>query len=101
MGDRGVGGKLPRFLDDFLRDEQRTFLEGEFDRLGELLPPFWYLGGVAYPLDADTAAAVKGVMDHFILPWGLVEAYTEVAKRLGIMSEGERPRGMGPVLVKG
>src|SRR5438128_299083 len=32
---------------------------------------------------------------------GLVEAYTEVAKRLGIMSEGERPRGMGPVLVKG
>ena len=32
---------------------------------------------------------------------GLVEAYTEVAKRLGIMSEGERPRGIGPVLVKG
>ena len=32
---------------------------------------------------------------------GLVEAYTEVAKRLGIMSEGERPQGNGPVLVKG
>ena len=32
---------------------------------------------------------------------GLVEAYTEVAKRLGIMSEGEPPRGTGPVLVKG
>src|SRR5918993_2343572 len=32
---------------------------------------------------------------------GLVEAYTEVAKRLGIMSEGERPQGTGPVLVKG
>ena len=31
---------------------------------------------------------------------GLVEAYTEVAKRLGIMSEGERPQGAGPVLVK-
>ena len=31
---------------------------------------------------------------------GLVEAYTEVAKRLGIMSEGERPQGSGPVLVK-
>jgi phosphoribosylaminoimidazole-succinocarboxamide synthase len=30
----------------------------------------------------------------------LVEAYTEVAKRLGIMSEGERPQGLGPVLVK-
>jgi phosphoribosylaminoimidazole-succinocarboxamide synthase len=31
---------------------------------------------------------------------GLVEAYTEVAKRLGIMNEGERPQGPGPVLVK-
>src|SRR6201990_3146137 len=31
---------------------------------------------------------------------GLVEAYTEVAKRLGIMSEGERPQGTGPILVK-
>src|ERR1700732_38897 len=31
---------------------------------------------------------------------GLLEAYTEVAKRLGIMSEGERPQGAGPVLVK-
>jgi phosphoribosylaminoimidazole-succinocarboxamide synthase len=31
---------------------------------------------------------------------GLVEAYTEVAKRLGIMGEGERPQGSGPVLVK-
>src|SRR5438552_1515898 len=32
---------------------------------------------------------------------GLVEAYTEVAKRLGLMSEGERPQGTGPILVKG
>ena len=32
---------------------------------------------------------------------GLVEAYTEVAKRLGIMTENERPAGTGPVLVKG
>ena len=32
---------------------------------------------------------------------GLLEAYTEVAKRLGIMSENERPQGTGPVLVKG
>ena len=31
----------------------------------------------------------------------LLEAYTEVAKRLGIMSENERPAGSGPVLVKG
>src|SRR5438105_1821930 len=32
---------------------------------------------------------------------GLLEAYTEVAKRLGVMSENERPQGTGPVLVKG
>ena len=32
---------------------------------------------------------------------GLLEAYTEVAKRLGIMNENEPPRGTGPVLVKG
>jgi phosphoribosylaminoimidazole-succinocarboxamide synthase len=31
---------------------------------------------------------------------GLVEGYTEVAKRLGIMSEGEPPQGRGPVLVQ-
>jgi phosphoribosylaminoimidazole-succinocarboxamide synthase len=29
-----------------------------------------------------------------------LEAYTEVAKRLGIVSENERPQGSGPVLVK-
>src|SRR3954468_17285465 len=32
---------------------------------------------------------------------GLLEAYTDVAKRLGVMSENERPQGTGPVLVKG
>ena len=31
---------------------------------------------------------------------GLVEAYQEVARRLGIMNENEPPRGTGPVLVK-
>jgi phosphoribosylaminoimidazole-succinocarboxamide synthase len=31
---------------------------------------------------------------------GLIEAYTEVAKRLGIMAEGEPPQGRGPVLVQ-
>src|SRR3954465_7814776 len=32
---------------------------------------------------------------------GLPEAYTEVAKRRGILMENERPAGSGPVLVKG
>src|SRR4029078_257134 len=31
---------------------------------------------------------------------GLLEAYTEGAKRLGILMENERPAGSGPVLVK-
>ena len=31
---------------------------------------------------------------------GLLEAYTEVARRLGILMENERPAGSGPVLVK-
>ena len=31
---------------------------------------------------------------------GLLEAYTEVARRLGIIGENERPAGAGPVLVK-
>jgi phosphoribosylaminoimidazole-succinocarboxamide synthase len=32
---------------------------------------------------------------------GLIEAYTDVARRLGILMENERPVGSGPVLVKG
>ncbi len=31
---------------------------------------------------------------------GLIEAYSEVARRLGIISEGERPVQSGPRLVK-
>ncbi len=31
---------------------------------------------------------------------GLIEAYTEVAKRLGIMSENEKVQGGGPRLVQ-
>ncbi|MEX2035488.1 MAG: phosphoribosylaminoimidazolesuccinocarboxamide synthase, partial [Xanthobacteraceae bacterium] len=31
---------------------------------------------------------------------GLIEAYQEVARRLGILIEQERPKGTGPVLVQ-
>jgi len=31
---------------------------------------------------------------------GLIEAYTEVARRLGIMAENEPVQGTGPILVK-
>jgi phosphoribosylaminoimidazole-succinocarboxamide synthase len=30
---------------------------------------------------------------------GVLEAYQEVAKRLGVLTEAPRPRGAGPVLV--
>ncbi len=31
---------------------------------------------------------------------GLVEAYTEVARRLGILQDNEQPRASGPKLVQ-
>jgi phosphoribosylaminoimidazole-succinocarboxamide synthase len=31
---------------------------------------------------------------------GLMEAYSEVARRLGILQESDRPEPSGPVLVK-
>src|SRR4026209_682494 len=50
----------------------------------------------------DIKSNEKLVKDRFRRDLGgLLEAYTEVAKRLGIMNEGEPPRGTGPVLVKG
>ena len=60
-------------------------------------------GRIREELAAFTEAGIQHVVSA---PWrrdlgGLLEAYTEVAKRLGIMSEGERPQGTGPVLVKG
>jgi phosphoribosylaminoimidazole-succinocarboxamide synthase len=30
---------------------------------------------------------------------GVLEAYQEVARRLGVLTENPRPRGVGPVLV--
>ena len=30
---------------------------------------------------------------------GVLEAYTEVARRLGVLTENPRPKGAGPVLV--
>ena len=50
----------------------------------------------------DIKSSEKLDMDRFRRDLGgLLEAYTEVAKRLGIVSENEPPRGSGPVLVKG
>jgi phosphoribosylaminoimidazole-succinocarboxamide synthase len=31
---------------------------------------------------------------------GLIEAYSEVARRLGILTEGENPKAEGPKLVQ-
>ncbi|MEQ9247075.1 MAG: phosphoribosylaminoimidazolesuccinocarboxamide synthase, partial [Nitratireductor sp.] len=48
----------------------------------------------------DTTTQDKMDKDRFRRDMGgLVEAYQEVARRLGIMNENEPPRGGGPVLV--
>jgi phosphoribosylaminoimidazole-succinocarboxamide synthase len=73
----------------------------EFGRAGRTL----YLGDEISPDTCrlwDRATREKLDKDRFRRDLGgLLEAYTEVAKRLGIMNEGEPPRGTGPVLVKG
>jgi phosphoribosylaminoimidazole-succinocarboxamide synthase len=49
----------------------------------------------------DTTTNEKMDKDRFRRDMGgLVEAYTEVARRLGIMNENDPPRPSGPVLVK-
>jgi phosphoribosylaminoimidazole-succinocarboxamide synthase len=48
----------------------------------------------------DAASGDKLDKDRFRRDMGgVVEAYTEVARRLGVLTENPRPRGSGPVLV--
>ena len=61
-------------------------------------------GGFSYGdyLRCGAIAARAPIMDavrKFAGNGGLVEAYQEVARRLGIMNENEPPRPTGPVLV--
>jgi hypothetical protein len=69
--------KKRRFLEDFLRAEHWEFLEREWDQLGEAIVALWYLSRVPYPLDADTAAAIQGSRDYFVLPYPLLDYYIE------------------------
>ena len=94
------GWANPQEIDDIMALAIRVndFLSGLFLGVGIRLVDFKMECGRLWDIKSNE----KLDKDRFRRDLGgLVEAYTEVAKRLGIMSEGERPQGLGPVLVKG
>jgi hypothetical protein len=64
-------------LYDSLRKQHFDFLERERTLLQPLAAARWHLRLVPYPLDADTATAVTGIIDNTVLPWGVVESSIE------------------------
>ena len=93
------GWANPQEIDDIMALAIRVndFLCGLFLGVGIRLVDFKMECGRLW----DTKSNEKLDKDRFRRDLGgLVEAYTEVARRLGIMSENERPQGTGPVLVK-
>ena len=94
------GWATPQEIDDIMSLAIRVndFLSGLFLGVGIRLIDFKMETGRLWDIKSNE----KLDKDRFRRDLGgLLEAYTEVAKRLGIMSEGERPQGTGPVLVKG
>ncbi len=94
------GWANPQEIDDVMALAIRVndFLSGLFLGIGIRLVDFKLECGRLW----DIKSSEKLDKDRFRRDLGgLLEAYTEVAKRLGIMNEGEPPRGTGPVLVKG
>src|SRR6266581_4302494 len=93
------GWATPQEIDDIMALAIRVndFLSGVFLGVGIRLVDFKMETGRLWENDTSD----KLDKDRFRRDLGgLLEAYTEVAKRLGIMAEGERPQGTGPVLVK-
>jgi phosphoribosylaminoimidazole-succinocarboxamide synthase len=94
------GWATPQEIDDIMALAIRVndFLSGLFLGVGIRLVDFKMECGRLW----DIKSSEKLDKDRFRRDLGgLLEAYTEVAKRLGIMSENERPQGIGPILVKG
>ena len=94
------GWATPQEIDDVMALAIRVndFLSGLFLGVGIRLVDFKMETGRLWDIKSNE----KLDKDRFRRDLGgLLEAYTEVAKRLGIMSEGERPQGTGPILVKG
>ena len=94
------GWATPQEIDDIMSLAIRVndFLSGLFLGVGIRLVDFKMETGRLWDIKSNE----KLDKDRFRRDLGgLLEAYTEVAKRLGIMSEGERPQGAGPILVKG
>ena len=94
------GWATPQEIDDIMALAIRVndFLSGLFLGVGIRLVDFKMECGRLWDIKSNE----KLDKDRFRRDLGgLLEAYTEVAKRLGVMSENERPQGTGPILVKG
>ena len=114
------GWATPQDIDDIMALSIRVndFLSGLFLGVGIQLVDFKIELGRLYENDMmrivvadeispdscrlwDTVTNEKMDKDRFRRDMGgMLEAYSEVARRLGIMNENEPPRGTGPVLVK-
>jgi hypothetical protein len=70
--------RLPRRrLDDYLHKPQRDYLAREFETAQRLGAVRWYFRLAPYPLDRDTAEAIRGIIDHQVLPWDLLQKHVE------------------------
>jgi hypothetical protein len=69
---RTTAGSDARDVYDLLRKTHLAFLGGEHDAFREIREPYWHLRRAPYPLDAETAAAVRWIVDGFVAPWELV-----------------------------
>jgi hypothetical protein len=69
---RGCGSQKQDVY-DFLRKQHLDYLAREYKRRETLIPVEWYASRVPYPLDRETADAVRDFVSHFVLPAGLLE----------------------------
>src|SRR3954468_1956525 len=76
-GPRRRERRARRSLDDSLSKAQRDYLTREFDVGQRLGAARWHLRLAPYPLDLDTAEAVRGIIDNQVVPWGVFQTYVE------------------------
>jgi phosphoribosylaminoimidazole-succinocarboxamide synthase len=102
------GWATPQEIDEVMQLALRVndFMVGLFLGIGIRLVDFKVEFGRHYENDnmriilADVQSGDKLDKDRFRRDLGgVLEAYQEVAKRLGVLTENPRPRGSGPVLV--
>lgn len=114
------GWASPQEIDDMMAMAIRVndFLSGMFSGIGIQLVDFKIEFGRLFENDTMRVVLADEISPDSCRLWdmksqekldkdrfrrdlgGLVEAYTEVARRLGILNENEKPRPSGPTLVK-